>query len=89
MAQIQHVAVVSAEGLCAGGSVLPPHTDGEAIPTGCVVHPTPFHVLAARLQVHVSPVGVHFQVMMLVAYNLVAADCSRPVCPDKLHGRLM
>ena len=44
MAQIQHVAVVSAEGLCAGGSVLP---DGEAIPTGCVVHPTPFHVLAA------------------------------------------
>ena len=32
---------------CAGGSVLPPHTDGEAIPTGCVVHPTPYHVLAA------------------------------------------
>ena len=27
-----------------------------------------------------SPVGVDFQVMMLVAY-LVAADCSRPVCP--------
>ena len=37
MAQIQHVAVGSVEGLCAGGSVLPPHTDGEAISTGCLL----------------------------------------------------
>ena len=51
MAQIQHVAVVSAEGLCAGGSVLPPHTDGEAIPTGFVV-PFMFLLLDSKYMCH-------------------------------------